>query len=229
MTRIACPLLIAAALMGAIPAFAIDGNVLINQATVMHAGGFPYKITLPGSYKLSGSLVVPAETNGIEIVAPGVSLDLNGFSITGPIVCDSVGANCSLVPTALTRGIFAQAASIVVRNGFVSGFTRGVANAQLIEEMVAFSNSSFGIVTNGAVVRRNVASANGGAGIFCIDCTVTENVANHNGRTFSPGTGLFLQGGVFGSNTLDGNLFGGLDIAGPAVSQHNNSCDGAAC
>jgi hypothetical protein len=41
-------------------AFAVDGQVLIDQAAVMAAGGFPYKITSLGSYKLSGNISVPA-------------------------------------------------------------------------------------------------------------------------------------------------------------------------
>ena len=40
-------------------AFAVDGQVLINMSTVTAAGGFPYKITQAGSYKLSGNLTVP--------------------------------------------------------------------------------------------------------------------------------------------------------------------------
>ena len=79
-------------LLIAIPAcvFAIDGQVLINQAAVNAAGGFPYKITQPGSYKLSGNLVMntsaqpnfPGMDVAILIGANNVNLDLNGFSIT---------------------------------------------------------------------------------------------------------------------------------------------------
>ena len=71
--------------MALIPAYAyaVDGQVLINQSTVNAAGGFPYTITQPGSYKLSGNLVVPLGVNGFEINADGVTIDLNGFSITG--------------------------------------------------------------------------------------------------------------------------------------------------
>jgi parallel beta-helix repeat protein len=65
------------------PAFAVDGVILINQATVMAAGGFPYKITRPGSYKLSGNLVVTtAIAEAIVISSDDVTLDLNGFSIS---------------------------------------------------------------------------------------------------------------------------------------------------
>jgi hypothetical protein len=72
------------------PAFAVDGVILINQATVMAAGGFPYKITQPGSYKLSGNLVVTtAIAEAIVISSDDVTLDLNGFSIS----CNDPGGN----------------------------------------------------------------------------------------------------------------------------------------
>jgi len=69
--------------------FAVDGQVLINQSTVMAAGGFPYKITLPGSYKLTGNLTMTTTVSGnfngtdvaIEIDSGQVILDLNGFTI----------------------------------------------------------------------------------------------------------------------------------------------------
>lgn len=79
-------------------AFAVDGVVLINQSTVMAAGGFPYIISQPGSYKLSGNLTMNTTQTGnyigncgglpspcdlaIGIGTSNVSLDLNGFTIT---------------------------------------------------------------------------------------------------------------------------------------------------
>jgi hypothetical protein len=75
--------------MALVPAclFAVDGQVLINQSTVMAAGGFPYKITQPGSYKLSGPLTMTTTVSGnfnstdvaIEIESGQVTLDLNGL------------------------------------------------------------------------------------------------------------------------------------------------------
>src|SRR5579864_7254764 len=62
-------------------AFAVDGVVLINQSSVMAAGGFPYRITQTGSYKLSGNLVAPVDQQAILITANNVTLDLNGFNV----------------------------------------------------------------------------------------------------------------------------------------------------
>src|ERR1700730_6150790 len=74
-------------------AFAVDGVVLINHSTVMAQGGYPYRITQPGSYKLSGPLTVPDNnTSGIVISASFVTIDLGGFSILGPVDC--AGGSC---------------------------------------------------------------------------------------------------------------------------------------
>jgi hypothetical protein len=107
MSKLVSNLLVLAALAGSVPAFAVDGVVLINQATVTAAGGFPFKITESGSYKLSGSLVAPAATDGIDIQANDVTLDLNGFSISGAIVC--AGINCGTQPRTAVSGVSALA------------------------------------------------------------------------------------------------------------------------
>ena len=80
--------LIFTVLMFSTSVFAVDGVVLINQASVMAAGGFPYVITQSGSYRLSGNLTVPSGVDGIDINADNVTLDLNGFSIVGPVTCN---------------------------------------------------------------------------------------------------------------------------------------------
>src|SRR5579859_1332837 len=74
-----------------IAVYAVDGVGLINQSTVMAAGGFPYVISQPGSYKLSGNLEAPAGSNGIVIAASNVTLDLNGFTIFAASVCLGTG------------------------------------------------------------------------------------------------------------------------------------------
>ena len=64
--------------------YAVDGQILINQATVNTAGGFPYTISNPGSYKLAGNLSPGSGHNGIEIAADHAAVDLSGFAIVGP-------------------------------------------------------------------------------------------------------------------------------------------------
>lgn len=61
--------------------FATDGQILINESTVSTAGGYPYRITQPGSYKLSGNLTATPNTPAILLTSSNVSIDLNGFTI----------------------------------------------------------------------------------------------------------------------------------------------------
>jgi len=201
-------------------AFAGDGTVLVNQHTVTAAGGFPYKITQPGRYKLTDNLTVPANTDGIDIVVSHVTLDLNGFSVTGPIVCDQ-GANCTPETSADTHGILARGVrNITITNGHIKGFRRGLfAVDSVIEGVHASDNLQIGILAIRSLIKRNVA-ANNGSGIVTEDCIVIENIADGNA-----GAGFDLAfGGVFSNNVLFSSPGSSLIIGSDVVSQHNNSC-----
>lgn len=213
------------AMLGCVPAFAVDGTVLINQASVTAAGGYPLNIIQPGSYKLSGNLVVPADTDGIHILGAGVTLDLNGFSISGPIVCDFAGQHCSTSANQST-GIFYLAVGTAIRNGRVNGFAMGIQGFQgsgIVEDIQATSNSRFGILTKDTVVRHNNVSHNGGLGIACNGCGVLENLVIFNALA-----GVNLGGGIFGGNVVNNN--GAATFLAPsATSLHTNSCNDVGC
>jgi nitrous oxidase accessory protein NosD len=225
MLRTVVAVLICAALMFAAPAFAVDGVVLINQSTVLAAGGFPYKITQPGSYKLSGNLVVPANVDGIDILADGVTVDLNGFRISGPGTCTGEGAGISCVSLSGT-GISGSSTDVTIRNGSIVGFSYGIyllsGSSSLVEEIHA-SGNAYGIIARDAVIRRNITSSNVNDGIYATYSTITENVSNFNG-----GYGLVLYRGVYGSNTFESNGFN-PPVAGSGVPQNNNDCNGITC
>ena len=67
--------------MFATSAFAVDGQVLINQSTVMAAGGFPYIISNSGSYKLSGNLTMNTTSAGNYLDHPITNFDRNTEAI----------------------------------------------------------------------------------------------------------------------------------------------------
>ena len=77
------------------PALAVDGVGEINQTCATATGcfsgdaaGFPVTISTSGSYRLTSRLVLPNEnTDGILVSTSSVSIDLNGFEITGPVTC----------------------------------------------------------------------------------------------------------------------------------------------
>lgn len=138
-------------------ALAADGQVLINQSTVLATGGFPYKITQSGSYRLSGNLTVPVGVNAI-VTANGVTLDLNGFSINGPGIFPNAGA--AVFCTDHER--------ITVTNGSVSGFAEG---------LLFLGNSRF-IVLDKLLVNANTVTA-GGQPIGGVSGIVGVNLASY--------------------------------------------------
>ena len=127
-TAAALALALLAALASGTAARADDGVREIHQACAAtgcfpgDAPGFPVQIAAPGSYALTGDLTVPAATNGIEIAADEVTLDLRGFRLQGPYGC---GIVC--LPGAGTTGFGVTAVGSGgdysrVRNGIVRGF-----------------------------------------------------------------------------------------------------------
>ena len=162
-------------------ASAADGQILINQATVMAAGGFPYNINQPGSYKLSGNLTVPdANTIAIQVNVQDVSIDLNGFSIIGPC---GTSVSCGLHTGGI--GVFSSADNTSVVNGEIKGM--GSAGVELagngrVERIRAVSNGRFGIVVgHSGIISSCITLLNGFDGILASDGQFTGNVANSNG------------------------------------------------
>jgi len=88
------PILLFSSLLAFEPRAAVDGVVLIHQGTSVNGlpgcphAGFPIIICHAGSYRLAGNLTVSAvNTDAIDITTNDVTLDLNGFTISGPSVC----------------------------------------------------------------------------------------------------------------------------------------------
>ena len=171
-------------------AFAVDGQVLINQSTILASGGFPYHITQPGSYKLTGNLTVPFGSNGIIIQSSFVTIDLNGFNIA------SLGFNFindpSFLPPMGISNSFSSSISlsnITIRNGSLTNWMRGIFIFQnvsifLVEDITVQSNVTGGATVSSsnsyavfapvlAVVKRVVTN-----GIISIDCPaiISESV-----------------------------------------------------
>jgi hypothetical protein len=219
-------------------AFAVDGVTLINQSTVLAAGGFPYVISQPGSYRLSGDLVVPAASDGIDIRVDNVSLDLNGFTIKGP------GATTSLFAVGVYSG-----KNVAIANGITTGFPVGVEvgahviikNVQATGNATGFSGFSAGLVmvectanlnsgdgfkVAAATILRSVANANGGSGFNVESSTLIQNVANNNGGYGfeTSGATIDIAGSIFGSNIAFNNgHFPLLDLR--SISEGNNLTD----
>ena len=184
---------------------AVDGTIEINQAKVLASGGsFPYTIAAGKagqSYRLTGPLTVPASTDGIDVSAPNVTIDLNGFTITGP------GTTNAFTPFGISAPAV-TAGNTTVENGTVTGFGRGVVigngiirNVQVFKNVVGVevgtasvvsgntlnSNTEFGIVcdTNGSLISGNTVYQNG-TGISCDNANgYAGNVLNNTNNVQS--------------------------------------------
>lgn len=195
---------------GAVALRATDGVVLINQAAALNGGvtpgdapGFPVTIVVSGSYRLSSNLTVPnASTDAIQIFADDVTIDLNGFSIIGPVVCTNFPTTCTNTGSGI--GINGNAAfNTKVLNGNIKGMgAQGVllapaSQASLVEKISAFSNGADGISTGG-IVNQSIASSNGASGI--VGRTVTGSTSEFNGAL-----GIRVVEGSITNNTVRSN------------------------
>ena len=168
----------------------------------------PYSISAPGSYYLAANLTGSAGSNGITINASDVTIDLNGFTLTGP---PGTGTERGIV------GDFTQS-RIRVHNGRVrewggggvsfAGFDVIIDGVSAIHNGFNGSFGDYGIwVANGgpAVVRNCVVQDNGkpgsnvGGGVsinFGVleDCTARNNWGVGITATHSVVDGCVVQG-----------------------------------
>lgn len=195
----------AAMLACAASAGAVDGTIEINQAKVIAAGGFPYAISTSASYRLTGNLTVTsASANALDVSVSHVTIDLNGFSISG-------------ASGEATYGINANETDITVENGTITGFGFGVVtgNNGIVRNLHADSNGD-GIAT--------------GANSVVQGCTADSNTAN---GIYSTGSGLVVSGNSANSNSKVGIGAGlGSTISGNSVYSNSGSgiyCNGGGC
>ena len=173
-------------IIAAVPVFASDGQLEINQACAVNTGcfagdasGFPVTIIQPGSYRLTGSLDLSAEdvnVSGISVSAPAVTIDLGGFHITGPTSCSGSGTIISCNPSSTGVGsagvqFTISATAGVVQNGIVRNITNfGIlsqATGLRVQDITAVHNGRDGIAgRERSLVAHSVAIENGWQPLF---------------------------------------------------------------
>ncbi|HZO53192.1 MAG TPA: right-handed parallel beta-helix repeat-containing protein [Bryobacteraceae bacterium] len=220
--------------------YAVDGVVLIDQnralagnVTPGDTAGFPVTISVSGSYRLSGNLTVPdAETTAILVTADNVTIDLNGFSIIGPVVCAPLGPDpASCTPFGQGVGVDARGGgsgknNLTVVNGTIRGMGANAVFATgkhaYIEKVRAVSNGFTGLGIGGdAIVTGNIVILNSGAGIdvFAGRATITGNtVLSNDGfgiRTSCPS--------VVTGNVVANNFSGNISTTGIGCVSVNNA------
>ncbi len=222
---------IAVGVLAAGPAPATDGVIEINQSRALAGGvaegdaaGFPVLLDSAGSYRLTGNLVAPASTHGISISAADVTLDLNGFSITG-----SGSGNM--------RGVdIAAAANVEVRNGTIRDFPGDGIDAVActgcrVIDLRLVDNGWVGVdIGSNSLVRGCTASGNVAGGIHAeTSSSLINNVSHNNGFTgiylAGIGGGL-IEGNVSYNNANEGITANNIFFAADSVIIRNNSSYG---
>ena len=197
----------------------IDQNkALAGNVTPGDAAGFPITLSVAGVYKLTGNLVVPAQTRGIHITADGVTLDLNGYSIAGPVTCNiQASPACIGVLPGFNSGIDSVGQITVIRNGTVRGFAgAGISltmpGGSIVQDVLVTMNAYSGIQIyssgagsldlGGMRISRVTATQNDNHGIWIngpkpSTINIDNSVANAN-----KGDGFSLAGAAGNHGTL---------------------------
>ncbi len=243
-------------------AWAVDGVIEINHAKALAGGvtasdtpGYPVTINSTGSYRLTGNLTVPDEnTDGIVVSANDVSIDLNGFSIIGPVTCSGSPPTCPHA-SGTGSGVEVTFPSLVtgtsVKNGSITGMGRygvGLGYGAKVTNLRARWNLAGGVLvgegstvsrnrvdenglggissSSGSVVSGNTVRGNGSHGILVgSGSTVSDNTVRSNGVGVGD-YGLWLSGvdSAYSGNVISDNSGG--TVFGTAVQLGPNACNG---
>lgn len=194
-----------------------DARTAINTQNTPGTPTATFRITQPGSYYLEAPLNADIDKHGIEIAASDVTIDLNGFAITG----------ASFFGTSLS-GITANQpefrTGITIINGNIRGFAQSGINLPLVtgvrlENISAFNNTATGIAAGeNAVLTACVARSNGATGIIAgLTSQLERCIADDNGGgpgiTFPNNAGFRVQvGSILERCSATGNAGSGLDV-----------------
>lgn len=187
------------------------------------------KITTPGLHRLMGNLNVNTlNRNAVEIDASNVTLDLNGYTISGPAVCSGSPVTCS---TGTGVGVYIpgvnKLVNITVMNGTIVGMSdyaisNDISTSGIHVERLNVGGNGHGMLVNGGTVNNCVVEQNGGSGITGNGLLITGNLIGENN-----GFGIdanYVSG--YSNNVLLGNTLG--NVSG-ATQMGANLCNGAAC
>jgi len=211
-------------------------RIEINHARALAGGISPsdtlgYPVTLSGgSYVLTSNLSVTDEAvDGIVVSGP-VSLDLNGFTIAGPVTCTGSGAGLDCGSGSGGVGIDADNGAyggVIVRNGTVRGFaSQGIVLDEgcRIEDVTVVENRSAGVVVRpNCVVVGVIAARNGTQGLLA---TTGEGVVIRDSLVRGNKSYGILANSLATSVeacTAQGNGNAGIEIGPASIANYNAS------
>jgi hypothetical protein len=220
--------------------------ITIDQAKAMAGNvtpgdtpGFPVTLSQPGSYRLAGNLRVPEGVHGVVIGARNVTLDLNGFTLSGPR-CGP--ARCNIGPGTGSNGtgVYVEQPLARLLNGSIDAFNgsgvRAEASAQslAIDQMTLSRNGVDGatLVAN-STVRDSRFAGNQRFGLYAAVPSESAHLSVSTSSFESPVGETYVVFSAAGRVLLDRNTFsGGVFLAGSSAyarSLGTNLCNGQLC
>jgi hypothetical protein len=203
--------------------YGVTAAELIDQAKVTASGGFPFRITKAGSYRLSSNLTVTGSRDGIYVEVSNVTVDLDGFVM----VADTGGQ--FVAGTAISDHGHSVGA-VVIRNGTMSNWGTNIdlalCSGCTIKDLVVRAGGSGISVGSSSVVSGNVLTGGDGTGQVGNGITagagsrITGNILTGWGQGMSAASNSLISG-----NTVYQNLYGGIFVSCPADLIGNISRD----
>ena len=181
--------------------------------------------TAGGSYIVAANLTPAVGMNCIVISAPGVTLNLNHFTLTG-------------TGSAIGIDILPAATGAHVVGGTITAFTTGLvdnASSALLEGLTIRANTGNGLImkaANGSVLDSSTITGNGANGVYMPNTRggVVENNLQISGNgTSGPGYGVWIQNNasatLSNNNIIAANNFGkgGTQLAAVWVGASQNA------
>jgi hypothetical protein len=221
---------------------AFANPIVITQAKAVSGGitpgddpGFPITLSQPGSYIFGSDVLPTSGVNGIEVTAPYVTIDLNGFLLHGG--------------GAANTGITTTGNALTIKSGIIGHFVSVGIQASTayvtVRNMTIVENGQNGVILGDyAMIADSTISANGSSGIDCGNyCHVQGNVLSENkfrgvfigsgsslGNTIENNQSFGIRGvgqSGYGNNTLMYNDGGGGQVLGPLIRLQPNGCNPA--
>jgi hypothetical protein len=183
-----------------------NAQTQINQANI---SSFPYVITQPGSYILTSNITVSVPgTTAIFIQANNVVLNLNGYSVSGPLTC--TGSSCN--STSAAAGVYGIAANATIENGSISGFYYGAEVFSGSIRELQFSSCVYCIYAYNAAIRHNTIIGSAQNAIYAFYSNVGDNTISQ-----AYGTGIYGSYSSIINNSVYQTTGGGLEGVNSSV------------
>ncbi|MFL5238691.1 MAG: right-handed parallel beta-helix repeat-containing protein [Rhizomicrobium sp.] len=162
----------------------VEARTIINAANTPGDATNQFIINAPGSYYVTGNITGVSGKNGILINAGNVSIDLNGFTLTG---CGLAGITTNGIPQT----------NITVRSGVIYasggvGIDLGNSYGPLIERVIVMASGNVGMKLGDGSVARDCISRNNTS--HNIVTGVSANLTRCTAVGSTNGNGIILQG-----------------------------------